>query len=562
MHQQHGTRFLLRRFALSALVVALVIGLGESRVESSAGPKDGREPPRVEANAPAPCVRRPLRASARAWTRTLVRAHTTVVYEVVVSSADAGCADRPIRWALNDRPEGFAVFATPPLQFLPAGASARFVVSVTATSDALYGSHVIELEIRDPEAQERLALPLRYDLLPAPNCSVVPKTELVVRDPSVVDDPLRTRFASPGARGEGAFTFGRLMREAAPSPKLAPRFVERFLSTWLAVQRVNRLAIDARPSLEPLLLRSWPRDAMGELDLERAPFRLLAIVNRLDLRDLGARSAGQLRFVFGALGLGSVTSPFTLILEYQVPATDHAEVQAWAERWHALGSLDFPSEAYNAALQELTERVVVRGATTDGVNQSALVAVRTNEIALATPWELRSFALSPVTSELEAVAVDRTPDVGYSGSATLGRFLEEHAGEILQDDYDVPLELDGKPFRGGSSLNEGTAWRVPNNPKPEVRRAFALNTCSGCHSPAETGTEFTHIAPRDPGTPSGLSGFMLGIAFPDPQRGGGLRVFNELGRRQRDFEALVCDRSGHFVRDAPSYDAHRRPRGP
>jgi hypothetical protein len=42
-----------------------------------------------------------------------------------------------------------------------------------------------------------------------------------------------------------------------------------------------------------------PRDAAGKVDLERAPFRLLAITSRIDLRNLAQNSAGEARFTFG-----------------------------------------------------------------------------------------------------------------------------------------------------------------------------------------------------------------------------------------------------------------------
>ena len=54
----------------------------------------------------------------------------------------------------------------------------------------------------------------------------------------------------------------------------------------------------------------------------------------------------------------------------------------WANAWHALGALPFPSEEYNAALQAITERFAGRGAMPGRPNGSALNQLRTNEIDL------------------------------------------------------------------------------------------------------------------------------------------------------------------------------------
>ena len=59
---------------------------------------------------------------------------------------------------------------------------------------------------------------------------------------------------------------------------------------------------------------------------------------------------------------------FTVILEYRLPANTEADVQKWADDWHALGQLPFPSEEYNAALQALTERFTARNAEPGRVN--------------------------------------------------------------------------------------------------------------------------------------------------------------------------------------------------
>lgn len=96
------------------------------------------------------------------------------------------------------------------------------------------------------------------------------------------------------------------------------------------------------------------------LDLSRAPMRLLAISNRVDLGDEpGALSeAGEGRFVYGVTrGPGddpaSAPRKLTVIVEYALPPT--RSPAGWAEAWHALGALE--GEAYLAALEDLTREI-------------------------------------------------------------------------------------------------------------------------------------------------------------------------------------------------------------
>lgn len=123
------------------------------------------------------------------------------------------------------------------------------------------------------------------------HCSVDTERELLIRDLSVVEDPVRT---GPG----GVFTLGRLLEDMAPSPAAAPAMAEQFVRSFGQAQVINGLTVGARP-VAPIMLDAWPRDPNGQLSLQRAPFRLLAIVNRIDLRDLSRGQAGEGRFVFG-----------------------------------------------------------------------------------------------------------------------------------------------------------------------------------------------------------------------------------------------------------------------
>ena len=365
-----------------------------------------------------------------------------------------------------------------------------------------------------------------------------PDRELMIIDPSGVDDPLRTTVAVSADPRSGAWSFGRLMERIAPTPAEAPAMVERFFQTWLSDQNINSFIVPARPGIRSLLLETWPRTAEGELDLGRAPLRLLAIVNRMDLRTVQNKgAAGEGRFVFGVLDRFGNSVPFTIIFEYRLPAASHADVLAWARAWHSLGRLPFPGEQYNAALQALTDRFTARSRNTPVLN-----TIRTNEAALNTIWELREFQPS-ADGIIRQVPVELTPDTGYiADSPVIEDYVNTHHEAIIRDAHVVPQKFKETALLGGAALNNLVAWSAPGILDAEARHHFSVNTCNGCHGSRETHTEFLHISPRNTGAAAALSAFLRGIAVHDPVSGK-LRILNDLNRRKLELERLVCSRT-------------------
>ncbi|HEX4445589.1 MAG TPA: hypothetical protein VH044_02590 [Polyangiaceae bacterium] len=239
-------------------------------------------------------------------------------------------------------------------------------------------------------------------------------------DGSVFLPPPPIKFAadSPSA---GVWTFGQLARDLAATPADAPAMIEQLFDTWLADQNVNGFTVAARSQMQQTLLNIWPRAPTGELDLDQAPMRLQAIVNRVDLRNLAAGSAGEGRFVFGVNAAGGFPQDFTVIFEFNLPAQTVQDALDWANAWHALASHPFPSEEYNAALEALTRRFAGHNAQPSGVNGSALAALRTNENVLSPSgeWELREFILSAATGRLQETTVKETPNLGFNNSQPL-----------------------------------------------------------------------------------------------------------------------------------------------
>ena len=362
-------------------------------------------------------------------------------------------------------------------------------------------------------------------------CTVKPKRELEIRDVSVVDDKIRT---APG----GAWTFGKLMENIAPTPDAAPAMVEAMLSSFLSAQTVNSFTLPARPGVQQVLQSMRGPD--GKLDLSQPAFRLLAIANRIDLNDATASTAGEGRFVFGFTPFGQVLQA-TLIVEYNIPAASQADIVDLANAWHALRSLPFPSEDYNAALQAVTERFTARNAAPGRTNGSALAQVRTNDFFTfdGRAWEYREFHLDAMSGMLVPATIAQTPDRSFNFSDRLGRFVLANEPTILAEKHVVPPTFEGAPFQGAAvDAFDFFTWQVPGV-SPETRHRFARNTCNGCHSPNETGANFFQIAPRFPGQEAQLSPFLLGGDVTDSSAGV-IRHFHELSRRGRILHDLVC----------------------
>ncbi len=400
----------------------------------------------------------------------------------------------------------------------------------------------------------------RRQSLEAAAIDVDPARELVITDVSAVDDAHYTAWA-PGRSdtdAQGAWSFGRLIDnmvdERLRTPWGRSQFVLRWLRQWESEQVVNGHTVPARPRMRTLITEPWRAasgctglDVLCELDFSQAPFRLLAIVYRPDLRRVpGHRSsgyAGQGRFVFGALGPSGERLPFTVIFEYQLPAQHGRDILAWAERWHALGRVPFGPE-YNARLHEVTSQFSRRGAFPRGRNGSALLQIRTNEVPLSPVepkvWEMRQFTLAP-NGLLVLEPVENEVDASHDGSELLGSWVDKREKDILAGTHEVPSRYKGRPFLAGAALvgSDAKPWQVPGA-REDVRRAFGVATCSGCHK-AETGTNFLHIRNRDPGSPAALSDFLRAQLGPT-------------GRRVRDFQSLLSEPSAYRVRDGEGLD--------
>ena len=412
---------------------------------------------------------------------------------------------------------------------------------------------------------------------PATVCDVVVNKELFMTDLCVVNDLCRTTWDGlclPSKKG--AWTFGKLMASLAglPSvdtdPQALSDFVRDWLAHWESDQVVNGFTVPARPEIGPRVIQRWEQvsGCSGSgciLDMRKAPFRLSAIVNRIDLRrDALAipTKGGEGRFVFNLSDIPPDATPashpcewanttFNVILEYFLPADTCEDVLDWADRWHALGEIPF-GEAYNQELQEITDDFAGYNAMPAAINGSAIAQVRTNEIFLVDgqgDWELREFKLSLTgqsgPGQLTQVTVAQTPDGSFNDTITLARFLRRHQDEINEKEHVVPLTFLGMPFRAGAAINPppgpGQFWRAPFFDCTDTRHNFAISACNGCHR-TELNIQFVQVSPRDYSNPASLSPFLTGVTAADPSCPPPPveRNFDDLQRRAKD----LCDLLG------------------
>ncbi len=416
---------------------------------------------------------------------------------------------------------------------------------------------------------------------PQPICTVVEEKELMITDLSVVEDCVRTTWfpscdpVDPGS--VGVWTFGHLIAGVAGTddPAVLSDFVLKWLGQWEDDVVVNSFTIpERRTGIRALVIDPWLEASGGQqLDMKIAPFRLLAIVNRVDLRRqpvYGASTAGEARFVFGVIDLNfpEGAPPFTVIFEYGIDAATCEEIKAWASRWHALGTLPFGAR-FNAKLENITTSFTKIGASPHKPNGSAINQIRTNEIALAGPWEIREFTLQPdpfsdtPVAPLLSATVKQTPNhtvinaEDKLGSQTVADFINEFEAEILLEQHVVPEIYQDRPFLGGSTINNIDFWNDFTSPpinNNEARHKFSLNTCNGCHG-AETGTFFLQVAPRSPGQEASLSGFLTGIDVADPITNQ-IRHFDDLKRRAIDLCDLLTTPCSRQAEDVPTNRTH------
>ena len=338
--------------------------------------------------------------------------------------------------------------------------------------------------------------PLSMHLIQGSDCGtdLLPQNSLFITDLSVVEDHARTyKMTSPVAgNADGVWTFGSMMRNmAAPASGVhTADFIKAWLKHWVADEPVNGQTVAGRAGIFGYVIQPWLHRARLDANqtpipdvglgnggppvvtlnagnweaawdatdtttlIHDAPFRLMAIVNRMDLRGNsgytgGLSHAGETRFIFTLIHLttgqvptdpngANVSEDFVdwngmnVILEYGNTQTNPCDAKDFAQSWLDLSAFPLPTAGntntdYNSALEAITHTVIDASAAPSRPNHSALLRIRTDERVLyggtcnqgaqsscfesweKSNWELRQFEINPTSHVPVEVPVANTP---------------------------------------------------------------------------------------------------------------------------------------------------------
>ena len=270
----------------------------------------------------------------------------------------------------------------------------------------------------------------------------------------------------------------------------------------------------------------WPKRADGKLDLSKAPFKLLAIVNRTDLHVVGD---GESRFIFGMNQGGTSPQSFTVIFEYRLPTKDAAGVAlnrlSWINQFHALGSVGFGT-TFNANLQAITDKFAAAGTVPTNPNGNAISQLRSNEIRFGGPWQLREFHLVNDASGKGFLKLSQpaaTPDDSFNNSSALADFVTANRFQLLAGTATVTSSFIGGQSNENFFGSPNQVWNFNSFPAvdQQARRAFSGQTCNGCHNGETTNIDgFYQVSPLTAPSADGanVSGFIKNNEFPRRRR--------------------------------------------
>lgn len=417
-----------------------------------------------------------------------------------------------------------------------------------------------------------------------PSITIKKEHSLMVTDKAVVEDPVRTFNACNNTGNpNGAWSFPHLITEMANTALtgIQPKdFLMKWLETWLTDQTVNSNVIAKRAQIQ-VIIDEWKTASNGTFDIKFAPFKLIAIVNRVDLRGnsgYGMSNPGEGRFVFCAVRCnGQVITvfrdrgPFMVIFEYGIPKKTCTDLRAFAKEWADLSNEVLGSPLYNKKLQNITDQFTKANADPAKPNGSSLNQMRTNEFALrADPWELREFNIDKASHLLVNVTTKQEPQTDFNQVhlplpnvpakvQIMANFINTHTPQVEANTYTVELIEGGQPFLAGKAHTlDPSSYHWDGDPaagprhvnSDKARFVFSLNTCSGCHGGEANTGNFMHVAPGGiSGVPAILSGFLKG----DPAMSSGPftvtdragrppappHEFNDLERRKLDLEKFA-----------------------
>lgn len=287
---------------------------------------------------------------------------------------------------------------------------------------------------------------------------------LFITDTSIVEDPARTyNVVTSAGNPTGLYTFGNMFKQIANESVtgITPKqLMKSWVQNWTADVSVNGQIVAERKDVFAYLINPWLNAAgySGTVDesnwssvwdsanetalLEKAPFKLTAIVNRIDLRgnssfDMVMKNTGETRFIFTLESPATGQPPsqqnqafsgtfhdwkgMNVIFEYGNLPTNICDTRALAQQWLALSTMPLGSVGYKSALENITKAVINANAAPGKINGSAIDRIRTNERIFYRPgasddaawkasdWEFRQFELDATTHRFKQVDLTNTP---------------------------------------------------------------------------------------------------------------------------------------------------------
>jgi hypothetical protein len=387
------------------------------------------------------------------------------------------------------------------------------------------------------EGRELMRFDVREKWNPA---DVDPERSLLIRHLSVVNDRDRTWDPAAGvvAAGSKPWSFGRLLEAVATATKVdAAMMARQWVDHWTRATSAHDLSIGPEPTLIQALRRAWGMSEAG-VDVSVAPFRLLAIVNRVDLAKTDA-DGGELRFVYGAVtgAPNQPPDPFVVIVEL----APRGPRSGWATRWKALANHPLGTAKFNDALSALTDDVLKSALGRSSGGDSSAIRLRTaKQIAGLQAWEYREFVAEHGRG-LVLTTTKQTPTESYRDEPGLGQWLAKRRATVLSLQHTIPARfsedgLTGPPFLGiAADLRDpGRPW-VIGQADSLLRHRFALDTCNGCHGHETLPWDAApfHVKPRRYDECAELSTFLTGeVRVTDPIETFRSRQFADLLRRQ------------------------------
>lgn len=406
--------------------------------------------------------------------------------------------------------------------------------------------------------------------------------------PDVGTDP-RAECTGVDPASCGPWSFGYLMSALAQSEdhETVSAFVEDWLTSWRTEQTVHGQTVEARPLVDERILDGWRRTPEGWLRFDDAPFKLVTIVSRFDLRDDeiygGSDTAGQGRFVFGLYGRdaqGDLTPAkalqFSIIYEFDIPAVGCNAKLSWAERWRALSSMENDVD-HRAALETITEDFAGKDVATKNLSQLRINEVELGALVEGTtqlflPWQLREFRMKcdqGTAEDCDAWSLDLVT-TKQSIAKDMMRPENRHAiwewasayrNELAFGEFRVPdmfTDSSGVEHQFMAAYDESYTNRggiLPLTPQTDPSTGELIpyaatcrlsnNTCGGCHRIVDAGCD-NYLA-------DGTKNPNARPARPHPSR-----------RGRREPRAPRCPRSSASRRErsatAPRRPPPRRPR--